>query len=105
MRRQLHEYKMQKGGSVMDDFLKLDELCIQCKPSVMKFRAWAACDATWKLSDEYDQIVKIIEDMGEIDLFLAKAMLRREYEGTTRKANSRWRLQEASRVRIFSRKK
>ena len=40
------------------------------------------------LSDEYDQIVKIIENMGEMDLYLAKEMLRREYEGIARKEKS-----------------
>ena len=28
MRRQLHEFKMEKGVSVMEHFLKLDELCL-----------------------------------------------------------------------------
>ena len=28
MRRQLHEFKLQKGGFVMDPFLKFDELCM-----------------------------------------------------------------------------
>ena len=28
MRRQLHEFKMQKEGDVMDHFLKFDELCM-----------------------------------------------------------------------------
>ena len=37
------------------------------------------------LSDEYDQIVKIIENMGTMDLFLAKEMLRRKYDGNARK--------------------
>lgn len=89
MRRQLHAFKMQKGDSVMNHFLKFDELCM----SMQAIGNEVSCDEQLvilfgSLSDEYDQIVKIIENMGETNLFLAKEMLRREYEGIVRKEKS-----------------
>ena len=67
---------------MMDHFLMLDELCMSMqaigdevsrdKQLVFLFES---------LSNEYDQIVKIIDNMGKMDLFFANEMLRREYEG------------------------
>ena len=69
MRRQLHEFKMQKEGSVMDHFLKFDELCM----SVQAIGDEVAHDERLvilrgSLSDEYYQIVKIIGNIKDTDL-------------------------------------
>ena len=40
------------------------------------------------LSDEYDQIIKMVENIQDIDPFRAKEILRREYEGIARKEKS-----------------
>lgn len=89
MRRQLHEFKMEKGGSVMDHFLKFDELCVSMQAIGDEVsRDEQLVILLGSLSDEYDQIVKIIENMGTMDLFLAKEMLRREYDGIARKEKS-----------------
>ena len=85
---------MQKRDSVMDHFLKFDELCM----SMQAIGDEVSSDEQLvillgSLTDDYDQIVKIIENMGEMDLFLAKEMLRREYEGIARKEKSEVALQ------------
>ena len=69
-RRQLHKFKMQKGASVMDHFLKFDELGM----SIQAIGDKVAHDERLvilleSLSDEYYQIIKIIEYMRDIDLF------------------------------------
>ena len=73
----------------MDHFLKFDELCM----STQAIGDEVAHDEQLvillgSLSDEYDQIVKVIKNMRYIDLFQAKEMLRLEHEGIARKENS-----------------
>ena len=60
MRRQLHEFKMHKGASVMDHFLKFDELCM----STQAIGDEVAHDERLvimlgSLSDENDPIVRL----------------------------------------------
>ena len=84
MRRQLHEFKMKKGVSVMEHFLKFEDLCLQYIGGEVS-RDEQLVILLGSLSEEYDQIVKIIENVTEIDLFMAKKMLRRDHEGIVRK--------------------
>ena len=77
---------MKKGVSVMEHFLKFDELCL----SMQDIRDEVSRDEQLvillgSLSEEYDHIVKIIENVTGIDLFMDKEMLRREHEGLVRK--------------------
>uniref|UniRef100_A0AAV1VEP3 CCHC-type domain-containing protein n=1 Tax=Peronospora matthiolae TaxID=2874970 RepID=A0AAV1VEP3_9STRA len=103
MRRQLHEFKMQKGGSVMDNFLKFDELCMSMQAigdEVVQFERLVILLGS--LSKEYDQIVKIIKNMKDMDLFQAKEMLRPDYEGIARKEKSEIALRATRRFKIKS---
>ena len=70
LRRELHEFKMAKGGNAMDHLMKFDELC----------HTMAAIGDTLddseqlvillgSLSEDFDQIVKIMENMSGIDVF------------------------------------
>uniref|UniRef100_A0AAV1TM64 Uncharacterized protein n=1 Tax=Peronospora matthiolae TaxID=2874970 RepID=A0AAV1TM64_9STRA len=80
MRRQLHEFKVQKGVSVMEHFLKFDELCLSMQAIEDEVsRDEKLVILLGNLSEEYNHIVKIIENVMDIDLYIAKEMLRREY--------------------------
>ena len=70
----------------MDHFLKLGELCMSMQAINDEFlRDEQLVNLLLKSSsDEYDQVVMDIENMGEIDLFHAKETLRREIEGIAR---------------------
>uniref|UniRef100_A0AAV1TX07 CCHC-type domain-containing protein n=1 Tax=Peronospora matthiolae TaxID=2874970 RepID=A0AAV1TX07_9STRA len=89
MRRQLHEFKMQKRDSVMDRYPIFDELCMSMQAIGDEvFQDERLVILLGSLSDEYDQIVKIIENMKDMNQFQAKEMLCREYEGIARKEKS-----------------
>lgn len=89
LRRQLHEFKMAKGGNVMDHLMKFDELC-QSMASIGDIidESEQLVVLLGSMSSDFDQIVKIIENMGEMDLFRAKEMIRREYDDLQRKEAS-----------------
>jgi hypothetical protein len=88
-RIQLRAFKMAKGSNALDHLMKFDEQCLTMG---------AIGDALnnseqlvillGSLSDDFDQIVKIIENMGNMDLFQAKEMIRREYDEIQRKEES-----------------
>lgn len=89
LRRELHEFKMAKGGNALDHLMKFDELC----------QTMAAIGDTLddseqlvillgSLSEDFDQIVKIMENMSGIDVFTAKEKIRREYDDLQRKEAS-----------------
>ena len=86
MRRQLHEFKMVKGSSLMNHLMKFDELC----ESMSAIGDYVDPEEQLvillgSVSEEYDPTVKIIENMQGMDIFRAKEMLRREYDGIQRK--------------------
>ena len=89
MQRQLHEFKMQKGGNMMDHFLKFDEMCMSMQAigdEVSQEKQLVILLGS--LSEEYDQITKSIENLQGINLFQTKEVLRREFESMIRKETS-----------------
>ena len=81
LRKQLHEFVMETGTSLMDHLLKFDELCLKLRA------AGDNMDDDEKLvlllgslSSEYDDILRIIEAHSNVTLLDAKEMLRREYD-------------------------
>ena len=89
MRRQVHEFKMEKGSNVMTHLLKFDELCMSMQAIGDEIKADEQLVLLLgSLSEDYDQIVKIIENMEGMDLFRAKEMIQREYDGLQRKEGS-----------------
>lgn len=81
LRRQLHEFKIVPGSSLLDHLLSFDTLCTNIAavgdplPEDEKLVILLG-----SLSSEYDSMVKIIENSAGVDLLGAKEMLRREYE-------------------------
>ena len=81
LRKELHEFVMETGASLMDHLLKFDELCLKLR---------AAGDSMNNdekpvlllggLSSENDDMVRIIEAHSNVTLLDAKEMLRREYD-------------------------
>ena len=85
LRRQLHEFKLAKGGSIMDHFMRFDELCMTMQAVGQEIsQEEHLVILLGSLTREYDPIVKIIENMPGMTLFHAKEMLRREYDGMRR---------------------
>lgn len=87
--RQLQEFKMQKGGNMMDHFLKFDEMCMSMQAigdEVSQEKQLVILLGS--LSEEYDQITKSIENLQGINLFQTKEVLRREFESMIRKETS-----------------
>uniref|UniRef100_A0AAV1U517 Polyprotein n=1 Tax=Peronospora matthiolae TaxID=2874970 RepID=A0AAV1U517_9STRA len=85
LRRQLHEFKLAKGGSIMDHFLRFDELCMTMQAVGQEIsQDEHLVILLGSLTRDYDPIVKIIENMPGMTLFHAKEMLRREYDGMAR---------------------
>nr|CCA21484.1 AlNc14C124G6759 [Albugo laibachii Nc14] len=78
-RRKLHEFKMQKGGNIMEHFFEFDELCmaLQAFGEAITFDDQLII-LLGSLSGDTDSIVKIIENIQGVDLFRAKEMLHRE---------------------------
>ncbi|CAI5734061.1 unnamed protein product [Peronospora farinosa] len=81
LRKELHEFVMETGASLMDHLLKFDELCLKLGA------AGDIMDDDEKivlllgsLSSEYDDMVRIIEAHSNVTLLDAKEMLRREYD-------------------------
>ncbi|CAI5708035.1 unnamed protein product [Peronospora farinosa] len=81
LRKELHEFVMETGASLMDHLLKFDELCLKLGA------AGDSMDDDEKLvlllgslSSEYDDMVRIIEAHSNVTLLDAKEMLRREYD-------------------------
>ena len=79
-RRRLHEFRMEKSQNIMEHFMKFDELCLsmQACGDVISMDEQLII-LLGSLSDEYDPIIKIIENVQGVDLFQAKEMLHREY--------------------------
>ncbi|CEG49892.1 polyprotein [Plasmopara halstedii] len=89
MRRQLHGFKMKKSGNVMDHFLKSDELCLSMKAIGEEVSQDEQLVILFEsLMEEYDPIVKIIENMPRIDLFQVKETLRRDCESMNQKESN-----------------
>nr|CCA27163.1 AlNc14C468G11819 [Albugo laibachii Nc14] len=94
--KHLYDFKSRRGGDIMDHFQKLDDFCLSMKAlgdvispdEKMVFLLGS-------LSDKYDQIRKIIEDIREIDIPNVKEMHRREHEGMVKKEVSEVALQAA----------
>ena len=79
LRRQLHEFKLAKGGSIMDHFLRFDELCMTMQAVGQEISPDEHLVILFgSLTRDYDPIVEIIENMPGMTLFHAKEMLRRE---------------------------
>ena len=86
VRRQLHEFKMAKGSNIMDHLMKFDELCLSLATigdAVSESEQLVILLGS--LPDDYDAIIKIIENISDMTLFTAKEMLRREYDEYQRK--------------------
>nr|CCA16049.1 putative polyprotein [Albugo laibachii Nc14] len=81
LRKQFHEFEMVPGTNLIDHLMSFDELCL---------RLLAVGDTLNKdeelvillgsVSQEYETMVKIIEDHGNVTLLEAKEMLRWEFE-------------------------
>ena len=77
---------MEKGGNALEHLKKFEEICT---------RTAAIGDTLTQdeqvilllgtLLDEYDSIVKIIENIPNMDILQAKEMIQREYESLQRK--------------------
>nr|CCA18866.1 putative polyprotein [Albugo laibachii Nc14] len=85
-KRELHEFKMKKGGSGMDDLLRFDELCI----SMQAFGASIYLDdqllvLLGSMSEDFDQIINIMVNVPGMDMFQVEEMLLRESEGISAK--------------------
>ncbi|KAJ0392461.1 hypothetical protein P43SY_002015 [Pythium insidiosum] len=81
LRKQLHELVMNPGDNIMDHLLKFDDVCMRLDAvgdNVKDDEQLVVLLGS--LPPEYDAIVKIIEARGNVDLYEAKEMLRREYE-------------------------
>nr|CCA27886.1 putative polyprotein [Albugo laibachii Nc14] len=92
MRRKLHEFKMKKEESVLNHFLKFDELCMSMQAIGDEVsHEEQLVILLGILSEEHEQIVKIMENKADIDLFQAKEMLSREYDGIALKATRSYR--------------
>nr|CCA24076.1 putative polyprotein [Albugo laibachii Nc14] len=65
IRRKLHEFKMMKKKSIMNHFLKLDGLCMSMQA----------------VGDEVSHDEQLVISKADINLFQAKEMLSRKYEG------------------------
>jgi hypothetical protein len=81
LKKELHEFEMSPGSSLMEHLLKFDEICMKLSGVGDKM------DDTEKLvillgslPSEYDGMVRIIESKQTVSLLEAKEMLRREYE-------------------------
>uniref|UniRef100_A0AAV1TC67 CCHC-type domain-containing protein n=1 Tax=Peronospora matthiolae TaxID=2874970 RepID=A0AAV1TC67_9STRA len=82
LQRQLHESKLIKRGSIMGHFLRFDELCMTMQAVGQEIlQDEHLVILLGSQTDDYDTIVKIIENMPRMTLFHAKEMLRREYDG------------------------
>ena len=88
LRRQLHEFKLAKGGSIMDHFLRFDELWMTMQAVGQEISPDEhLVILLGSLTRDYDPIVKIIENMPGMTLFHAKEILRREYDCMMRKGH------------------
>ncbi|CAH0493052.1 unnamed protein product, partial [Peronospora farinosa] len=73
LRRQLHEFKLAKGGSIMDHFLRFDELCMTMQAVGQEISAdEQLVIRLGSLTRDFDQIVTIIENVPGMTLFQAK---------------------------------
>nr|CCA17199.1 putative polyprotein [Albugo laibachii Nc14] len=100
-KRELHEFKMKKGGSVMDRFLRFDELCV----STQAIGAFIALDEQLvvllgSMSEDFDQIIKIMENVPGMDMFQAKEMLLRESESISAKESMAWHSKRSTSVKV-----
>ena len=69
----------------MDHFMIFDELCMTMQAVGLEILPKEHLVILWgSLTRYYDPIVKIIENMPDITLFLAQELLSREYDGMTR---------------------
>lgn len=81
LRKQLHEFAMASGGSLMEHLVQFDELCAKLAavgdalPEEEKLVILLG-----SVPSEYDAMVRLIEVRDRVTLLDAKEMLRREYE-------------------------
>ena len=81
MRRKIHEFKMGKGSNILEHLMKFDELCSSMEAiSDGMDQDEQLIVLLGSLSADYDSIVKIIENIPNIDMMQAKEMIHREYE-------------------------
>nr|CCA28032.1 putative polyprotein [Albugo laibachii Nc14] len=85
-KRELHDFKMRKGGSFRDHFLRFEELCMSMQA------IGASIDLNEQLvvllgsmSEDFDQIMKIMENVPGMAMFQAKERLLRESESISAK--------------------
>ncbi|KAI9906146.1 hypothetical protein PsorP6_013784 [Peronosclerospora sorghi] len=89
LRRKLHEFKLPKGGNVMDRFLRFDDLCMSMQATGQVISSdEQLVILLGSLSDDYDQIVTIAEYLQELNLFQVKEMVQREYDGMMRRESN-----------------
>ena len=86
IRRQVHEFKMEKGGNALEHLMKFEEICTRMAAIGDNLNQDEQIILLLgSLSDEYDSIVKIIENIPNMDMLQAKEMIQREYESLQRK--------------------
>ena len=101
-RPKLHELKMKKGTDLMEHFFEFDEMCMKMQASGESMNLDdQLIILLGSLSDDYDIIVKIIVNTQGMDLFTAKEMLLREYEGIFRKERSECALKATKEMKSF----
>ena len=78
-RVQLQRHKLSKGGSIIDHFLRFDELCMTMQAVGQEISPDEhLVILLGSLTRGCDPIVKIIENMPGMTLFHAKEIMRRE---------------------------
>nr|CCA24687.1 putative polyprotein [Albugo laibachii Nc14]CCA26369.1 putative polyprotein [Albugo laibachii Nc14] len=85
-KKELHQFKLVKNGDIMHHSQNFDYLCLSMEAlgdGISEDEKLVILLGS--LSDEYDQISKIIGDIQGIDILQAKDMLRREFEGLQRR--------------------
>nr|CCA27191.1 putative polyprotein [Albugo laibachii Nc14] len=80
-KKELYEFKLGKGGNVMNHFQQFEDLCLSMEAlGSYKDEEEKLVFLLGSLSEDYDQMMKIIENSQGIDILQAKKMIRREYE-------------------------
>nr|CCA16571.1 AlNc14C23G2333 [Albugo laibachii Nc14] len=88
-RRQVNDFKMDKGGNVLEYLMKFEENCIKMAAigDIMDQNEQVIL-LLGSLSDDCDSRVKIIENIPNIDMRQVKEMIQREHESLQRKESS-----------------
>ena len=86
LRRRLHEFKMDKGDNLMDHFMRFDELVMSMGATGDPMTEDEMLVVLLgSLSEEFNNIVRIIENIESITIMSAKQIPQREWESQEKK--------------------